>query len=134
MLTEEQVKSELMRVKSWTRELTLLKNSNVKTTMSAPNQCKDEGHGSYDYEIKVTATEKLDDEGFIIDHTLLHKDIEWVAQNEMGSCEELCQRMEAKIAKTLNQHGVEFKSIDLMIKPEGSNAWVRIFVTYVTNF
>jgi hypothetical protein len=112
------------------KQLILLKHSTVKTSASAYNQCKDVAHSAYDYEIEVTTGGQLDEDGFIIDHSVIHQIIVDVIQNKMGSCEQLCLRVEEDVLQKLQEHGCNVQRLVFMIKPVGSNAWVKVVGEY----
>jgi hypothetical protein len=107
------------------KTLTLIKNSTVETDMSTYNQCKAVAHKAYEYQIEVTTTDKLDSDGWIIDHSVIHDVIKNVIQNRMGSCEELSIRSLDDVARKLNEHGCDVRAINFTIKPVGSNAFIK---------
>lgn len=113
------------------RILVLVKNSTVYTSNTAPNQCKAEGHPAYNYELEVRAHPYgLDENDFLIDHTILHNVIHETINHEMGSCERLCLNIERELLKTLLMHGCYVKKIIFAIKPVDSNAWIRFEADY----
>lgn len=110
--------------------LVLRKSSRIFTDQSVEFQCKEQGHRAYDYVIEIAATEKLDENDFIIDHTVVHDVIANVIQNKMGSCERLCLRVEEDVLRTLKEHGCHVQKIDFSIQPVNSNAGMRIVSEY----
>lgn len=111
-------------------ELVLTKNSRVSTDKAVPFQCKEQGHTDYDYEIEITTGPFLDENDFIIDHTVVHNVIRDVVRDQVGSCERICLRVQEALSKTLKEHGCALKQISLAIKPVNSNAWVKLVSTH----
>lgn len=81
------------------------------------NQCKDIGHTKYSYNIKVTVKDKLDEEGFVIDHQDIHNAVEKVFKGKMNSCEKLGLKIAESVEKAVENHGSILQEIHVMIKP-----------------
>jgi hypothetical protein len=106
--------------------LILHKHSTIHCTKSAMNQCKEVGFKDYNYELDVLAKEKLDRDGFIIDHSALHEEVKAQFDERVGSCEQLCIRCADAIERILTLHGSAWRQIHFKLKPVDSNAWVEI--------
>jgi hypothetical protein len=112
------------------KTLTLIKSSVVETDRSHPYQCKGEGHRAYEYEIEITTTDTLDKFGFIIDHSVVHNKIKEVVNTRISSCENIVISIEEAIYLLLTGHGAEVLEMMIVIKPVGSNAYVKRVARY----
>jgi hypothetical protein len=111
------------------KELILVRSGMAKVATVADNQCRDKGWTDYDYTLKVHASCKLDKDGFIIDHSILHAAI-MQAFTSMGSCEELCMSIEHHVRLALLLHSVECRKIFVRIKPVNGLAYVEYSAKY----
>lgn len=80
------------------------------------NQCKSPGWTDYRYHVKVTATTKLDDKGFVVDHKEIQKVCEKVFETA-NSCENICIALENSLKLMLDSHGVELKKLYIKVHP-----------------
>lgn len=60
-----------------------------EATNTSHNQCKGVGHSQYSYQVRVTVSDKLDKDGFIIDHQDIHNAVDGVFKSKMSSCEKM---------------------------------------------
>lgn len=108
------------------RSLTLCKASRVTTTLTHQHQCKAVGHTAYDYEIQIQVAVKLDENDFIIDHSVIHEVIQSTILQKMGSCERLCLNIEERVLEVCEEHGCKVEKLFLNLKPADSNAFIKI--------
>lgn len=85
-----------------------------KVKSSSKNQCKAVGHEFYEYSLKLTCLPKLDKDGFIIDHTTVHKAVECVFNKGATSCEQLIMAMADSVEQTCKNH--KAKAVKVYIK------------------
>ena len=100
---------------------TVNRKGNIKTNLVSGNQCKDVGHTSYKYEAKVTVSDKLDKDGFVIDHSEIHNAVEHVFKNKMTSCEKLALSCAKRIIKMCKKHGCVVLDVYVKIMPVGKD-------------
>jgi len=98
------------------RLFTLNRLGVVTSNHSSSNQCKDFGWKDYRYEVRITCTDKLDNDDFVIEHSRIHDEVARVFQT-MGSCERLCLNIERAILKLVQSHGVKVKKIYVKVMP-----------------
>lgn len=91
------------------------------TNKEAYNQCKDVGHTRYGYDIRVTTGDKLDDDGFIINHADIHNAGQKLFTKGIASCELMCRDIALAVAKACRKHGCVVHKVYVKIKPEGSD-------------
>lgn len=81
------------------------------------NQCKIEGHDSYDYHIIMVfpAHQQLDANAFIVDH----QDIDNTIQNMVlkGSCEQMHQKICDRLKKFFSKKDIDLMAMKCIIKP-----------------
>lgn len=67
----------------------MTRNGEFVPHKTTPNQCKVQGHPAYNYSVKMIfpMSVKLDEHGFVVDHTFIDKTIH--ALKLEGSCEEM---------------------------------------------
>ena len=100
------------------------------------NQCKVEGHESYDYHIIMVfpGTQQLDINNFIVDH----QDIDDTIQNMVlkGSCEEMHQRICDRLKKFFERKGIDLMAMKCIIKPvsQGGIAHMEYLFTRDSSF
>lgn len=98
-------------------QLTLNRKGRCRARHSSSNQCKAVGHKVYDYETRVTVAPKLDHQGFVIDHLVIHEAVKKVFQQPMTSCECLALRIADTIEKACKEHKCKIKSIYVRLQP-----------------
>jgi 6-pyruvoyl-tetrahydropterin synthase len=108
----------------------LHKMSTVSCTMAVEDQCKGVGHDKYDYEVHLKTKEKLDERGFVIDHTDVHKLVQEIVNTQMASCEVLTRNIGKALKEKLDTLGVPVKTMTIRINPVNSNAHVTYYKKY----
>lgn len=98
-------------------QLTLNRKGRCKANHSSANQCKAVGHKLYDYEARITVGPKLDKQGFVIDHLVIHNAVKDVFENSMTSCECLALNIADAIEKACKKHKCKVISIYVRINP-----------------
>lgn len=92
-----------------------------KATNSSHNQCKDVGHSMYTYHVRVTVGDRLDKDGFIIDHQDIHEAVDRVFKGQMSSCEKLGLKVAKSVAKATKAHGCDLKEVYVKIHPQSED-------------
>lgn len=112
--------------------ITLFRRGFFVTENFTATQCTTEGHEAYTYQATMLCDYKLDDSGFIVDHTLLHQQIvQHIDNNPMYSCEVMSRQLAHLITDFMLKEGCALRQIELTIIPvkkgqlkrEG-NSWV----------
>ena len=119
------------------KKLTINRKGICTANHKSNNQCKDVGHGKYEYLVSVTVGDKLDENGFIIDHIELHKIVECVFKKGVSSCEEIGLKIIDAVAKATKKHGCELKQVYVKIQPmmpEGSSEEAKAFMEISENY
>lgn len=82
-----------------------------------PNQCKVEGHESYDYHLIMVfpGTQELDINDFILDH----QDIDDTIQRMVlkGSCEKMHQKICDRLKRFFEKKNIDLMAMKCIIKP-----------------
>ena len=87
----------------------------VETGHQSPNQCKDVAHKEYRYHVALACcATNLDRNEFIVDHIILHNEMEKLFQKEITSCEGMVIKMKERLLKVANKHGIQV--VDLYVK------------------
>jgi hypothetical protein len=98
--------------------LRLHRTGYIKTNTKSDNQCKDVGHTDYRYEAIVSCQDgELDDQGFIIDHTIIHKLVEKYFNESVDSCERMAKGCGYKIYLCCIEHGITPNNVYIRINP-----------------
>ena len=97
--------------------LTLNRSGVCEANMISDNQCKAVGHKKYEYEARIVFKPKLDEQGFVIDHTAIHAVVESVFGGGMMSCEQITLKIAKKIEKACREHGCSIISIYVKVRP-----------------
>ena len=111
------------------REFILNRSGKVSCETTSTNQCREVGWKNFEYNIKIHTSLKLDKEGFIIDHSIVHESVKQAFANA-GSCEELCLSIEHHVMLALILHDVEVRKLYIKVRPEAGTAYVE----YVRKF
>ena len=103
---------------------------------SSANQCKDIGHSNYSYQVRVTVGDKLDKDGFIIDHQDIHDAVDRVFKGKMTSCEKLGLKVAKEVAKATKAHGCNLKEVYVKIHPvpESGSGDVMAFMEVIHEY
>lgn len=88
----------------------------VRMDDASSNQCFTEGWSNYEYHIKITAGTTLDEEGFVIDHGIIHAAVVDVFK-KATSCEKICLEIDRTVAKKIKEHGADLKKIEIKVAP-----------------
>lgn len=96
--------------------LTLNRTGIVRAYGSSHNQCKAEGHEYYEYQLKIECNSILDDNGFIIDHNEIQKQMEQFFFTYMDSCEQLVLDLTIVIHKLITTHNSKIKIYSIYLK------------------
>lgn len=96
-------------------QFTLIKTGQIDLTASHPKQCKEQGHGKFNYTVTVCCGDKLDGDGFIIDNTEIAKAVKVAAKPQ--SCEIMAKRITEKVHMLLIRHGAHINKIRTEIVP-----------------
>jgi len=103
---------------SVTELITLNRRGFFQTENHTETQCNVEGHEAYNYQAEILCGYKLNDEGFIIDHWLLHdKILAHIKDNPMLSCEVMSKQFAVIIADFMKEHSCDVKEIKTTIIP-----------------
>lgn len=88
----------------------------IVDTVPEENKCKSREHSTFHYELKVCFPNdvKLDEDGFIVDHNYMHREI--ISIN-VRSCELLAQDIIDTIVSFCKQNGLSPVAIKLSIFP-----------------
>lgn len=114
-------------------QITLFRRGFFVTENFTPTQCTTEGHESYTYSATLRCGYQLDEQGFLIDHTLLHKAVvAYIKDKPMLSCEVMSKQLAHLVVDAANGHGCQLKEIDFTIIPvdrdqiqqQGDGEWV----------
>lgn len=95
-----------------------------------PNQCKAPGHSQYNYHLRMVfaGDAKLDQNNFLLDH----QEVDDLVQGMMlkGSCEEMNQKITARLAKLMGAKAIPMVACKCTIRPmiPDGPAWLE-FVT-----
>lgn len=101
-------------------QITLFRRGFFVTKNFTPTQCTTEGHEAYTYMATLRCGYQLDEQGFLIDHTLLHKAIvEYIKDKPMLSCEVMSKQLAHLVVDSAKGHGCALKEIDFTIIPVG---------------
>jgi hypothetical protein len=91
------------------------------------NQCKAIGHRIFSYSVRITAGDKLDKDGFIIDHQIIDNLIQ--SDVEANSCELIAKSIAISLNELLISEDVAVIEIHVVIKPIGPN--VHAYMEYI---
>jgi len=108
----------------------LTKVSKLNTLATSKNQCKDVGHSEYTVSTTIICGARLDCDGFTIDNSIIHKCAVDVIEEQMGSCEQLAQRIANRVILTCQLHGTELREIRVKIEPTNGTTTV-IYATTI---
>jgi hypothetical protein len=97
--------------------LILRRKSKVSCLAVAKNQCKDVAHKEYEYDVKIKAKDKLNEDGFLVDHQDIEKAMIFVFKNHVGSCEEIAIAASTQIEDLCACLGIAWKKISVTIRP-----------------
>ena len=93
------------------------------------NQCGQEGIKDYEYTIVCVLEDKLDCNGFCIDHADLDKAIS--NAKIQGSCEEMQRIIYKAVTKTLKKKDIQLLAYKCTINPVGME--VKANITYIAD-
>ena len=82
------------------------------------HQCTSVGWKGYSYSITIEAFPILDEDGFLIDHNILHAEItKWIKDNPFPSCELTCKTLAYVVANKILEHGAKLKRLGFSVRP-----------------
>lgn len=88
------------------------------TNNHTEHQCTSVGWKGYSYAITIEAFPVLDENGFLIDHNILHKAItKWIADNPFPSCELTCKTLAMVVVDIILEHGAKLKRLGFSVRP-----------------
>lgn len=88
----------------------------IETNLVSANQCKDVGWTHYEYLVKITCYNRLDESGFLIDNKLINHTMKECIR-EMMSCELLCKHFADELEKLFKHHKVPVCEMYVSVKP-----------------
>lgn len=88
----------------------------IETELTAPNQCKDVGHSTYDYVVKITCFNRLNSDGYLIDNKAINRTMK-MAMTQMMSCEQLCIRFAEVLETLFNDSSVPVCELYVSLEP-----------------
>lgn len=110
---------------------TLTRKGRLKPQGYTDNQCKDIYHSEYFYKTKITCSDTLDDDQFIIDQLVIHDEI--YDNISVSSCEIMVKRINNLIYHLLKQHNKEIIIYSIKTKlypyPKG-DAYITLISKY----
>ena len=90
------------------------------------NQCGEVGVKEYTYRVVVKCAPHLDPMGFLIRHEDIGAAVERIANEPMGSCEQLVLRILDAVCGACDQYGTDWTFVKASAKPVGDR-----FVAYM---
>lgn len=104
------------------RTFTITRIGYFTTKKFSDFQCTIRGWETYQYELALTGSPKWDENGFLMDHNLLHQRIlQYILKNKMQSCEIVLEQLCESIIEECKGKGVELKRLELTLSPADKN-------------
>lgn len=94
-------------------------------TSDSHNQCKEGGHRKFKYKVKLEAQNRLDSDGFIVDHEVIDQMIQSEIKNA-DSCENIAKTITYGLIDLLSEEGVEIINLSVRVIPKGNNVKANI--------
>lgn len=98
-------------------ELIINRKGLVEIYNNTSNQCRSQEWHLYRYGVKAHTSTKLNKDGFIIDHVLIHEVVEQTIK-ESGSCEEICLRINKVLTTLFKKHKVKCHKMHIYVAPD----------------
>lgn len=110
------------------KTFTLNRSGELTVYNKSLNQCGTIGHNNYDYYVRLKCSDKLNREGFVIDHHIIDNNIR--AITEIKSCELLCKKIESLVAKILKDNGIKPLYIYIRVRARQPESLNYAFMEY----
>lgn len=101
----------------------MIRRGKFELNYSSENQCKDVGHKNYSYICECTFPDRLDENGFIIDHNVINESIQDSVKST--SCEEIVAIVVNNLVELFDEENIKFNKIVFRVKPSNAQAYLE---------
>ena len=101
----------------------------IETDLVSPNQCKDKGHKTYEYLVRITCLNKLNNEGFLVDNKAINHVMKY-SLTQMTSCEKLCEHYANALQQLFEDQDVPVCEMYVSLKPVIIGSPIKDFAAF----